>query len=129
MWGSNADLKAACAIRINKQSPDIAGGVNVGHDDLDVGAGDQNSGIRVMRPRTLPSDTLDVDTSGKELIDVRKNGDFQRLRPDGKTQVTIEYVPQVVDEIIEVVRLIPQERVHAPWSRLSTSPYHRSSEK
>ena len=29
--------------------------------------------------------------------------------PDGKTQVTIEYVPQVVDEIIEVVRLIPQE--------------------
>ena len=35
-------LKAASAIRINKQSPDIAGGVNVGNDDLDVGAGDQD---------------------------------------------------------------------------------------
>ena len=42
-WRSDADLKAASAIRINKQSPDIAGGVNVGHDDLDVGAGDQDT--------------------------------------------------------------------------------------
>ena len=40
-WRSDADLKAASAIRINKQSPDIAGGVNVGHDNLDVGVGDQ----------------------------------------------------------------------------------------
>ena len=46
-----------------------------------------------------------------ELTDVRKNGDLRWLRPDGKTQVAIEYVPKVVDEIIEVVRLIPQERV------------------
>ena len=36
---------------------------------------------------------------------------FGGLRPDGKTEVTIGCVPQVVDEIIEVVRLIPQERV------------------
>ena len=45
------------------------------------------------------------------MTDARKNGDLRWLRPDGKTQVTIECVPQVVDEIIEVVRLIPQERV------------------
>ena len=45
------------------------------------------------------------------MTDVRKNGDLRRLRPDGKTEVTIGCVPQVVDEIIEVVRLIPQERV------------------
>ena len=38
-----ADLKAASVIRVNKQSPDIAGGVNLGHDDHDVGAGDQDS--------------------------------------------------------------------------------------
>ena len=35
---------------------------------------------------------------------------FGGLRSDGKTQVTIGCVPQVVDEIVEVVRLIPQER-------------------
>ena len=45
------------------------------------------------------------------MTDVRKNGDLRWLRPDGKTQVTIQYVPKIVDEIIEVVRLIPQERV------------------
>ena len=45
------------------------------------------------------------------MTDVRKNGDLPWLRPDGETQVTIEYVPNVVHEIIEVVRLIPQERV------------------
>ena len=46
--------------------------------------------------------------------DVRKNGDgdLRWFRPKGKAQVTIEYVPQVADEIIEVVRLIPQESVH-----------------
>ena len=44
---SDADLKAASAIRINKQSLDIAGGVNVGNDDLDVGAGDQDTTFQV----------------------------------------------------------------------------------
>ena len=50
-------------------------------------------------------------TSGKKLIDARKNGDLRWLRPDGKTQVTIEYVPRIMEEIVEVVRLILQERV------------------
>ena len=57
---------------------------------------------------------MSLRTSGKKLTDQRKNGDgdLRWLRPNGKTQVTIEYVPQVADEIIEVVRLIPQESVH-----------------
>ena len=57
---------------------------------------------------------MSLRTSGKKLTDVRKNGDgdLRWLRPNGKTQVTIEHVPQVADEIIEVVRLIPQESVH-----------------
>ena len=45
-------------------------------------------------------------------------------------QVTNESVPQVVDEIVDVVRLIPQERVcQRTWSRLSMSPNHRSWKK
>ena len=41
----------------------------------------------------------------------RKSGDLWWLRPDGEAQVTIEYVPQVMAEIVEVMRLISQERV------------------
>ena len=44
------------------------------------------------------------------MADVRKNGGLRWFRPDGETQA-IEYVPQVVDEIIEVLRVIPHERV------------------
>merc|ERR1712113_1034934 len=36
-----SDKSCEVIVRINKQSPDIAGGVHVGKDDLDVGAGDQ----------------------------------------------------------------------------------------
>ena len=42
----------------------------------------------------------------------RKSGNLEWLRPDGEAQVTIEYVPQVMAEIVEIVRLTPQERVH-----------------
>ena len=45
------------------------------------------------------------------MTDVHKNDDLLWLRPDGETQVMIEYVPQVMEEIGEVVRSIPQERV------------------
>ena len=41
----------------------------------------------------------------------RKSDDLRWLRPDAETRVTIEYVPQVMAEIVEVVRLVPQERV------------------
>ena len=45
------------------------------------------------------------------MIEVHKNGDLWWLRSDGKTQVTIEHVQQDMTEIVEVVRLILQERV------------------
>ena len=45
------------------------------------------------------------------MTDVRKNSDLRWFRPDGETQVTIEFVPQVMEEIADVVRSIPQERV------------------
>merc|ERR1712139_409549 len=98
-----SDKTCEVIVRINKQSPDIAGGVHVGKDDLDVGAGDQ--GIMFGYASDETEDCMPLTHSmatrlGKKLTDVRKNGDLWWLRPDGKTQVTIEYL-QKADESVE----------------------------
>merc|ERR1711972_906726 len=90
-------------VRINKQSPDIAGGVHVGKDDMDVGAGDQ--GIMFGYATDETKDNMPLTHSmatrlGKTLTDVRKSGECWWLRPDGKTQVTIEYL-QKADGSVE----------------------------
>merc|ERR1711981_1143146 len=89
-----SDKTCEVIVRINKQSPDIAGGVHVGKDDLDVGAGDQ--GIMFGYASDETEDCMPLTHSmatrlGKKLTDVRKNGKLWWLRPDGKTQVTSEY--------------------------------------
>merc|ERR1712118_32324 len=80
---------------INKQSPDIACGVHVGKEDLDVGAGDQGIMFGYASDETevcMPLTHLLATLLGKKLTDVRKSGHLWWLRPDGKTQVTIEYL-------------------------------------
>merc|ERR1712096_556706 len=81
-------------VKINKQSPDIAGGVHVGKEDLDVGAGDQGIMFGYASDETedcMPLTILMATRLGKTLTDVRKSGHLWWLRPDGETQVTIEY--------------------------------------
>jgi S-adenosylmethionine synthetase len=81
-------------VRINKQSPDIAGGVHVGKSDLDVGAGDQGIMFGYASDETencMPLTHMMATQLGKTLTDVRKDGTLWWLRPDGKTQVTIKY--------------------------------------
>jgi len=89
-----SDKTCEVLVRINKQSPDIAGGVHVGKEDLDVGAGDQ--GIMFGYASDETEDAMPLTHSmatrlGKTLTDVRKSGELWWLRPDGKTQVTIQY--------------------------------------
>merc|ERR1712194_544368 len=69
----------------------IAGGVHVGRDEMDMGAGDQ--GIMFGYASDETEDCMPLTYSiatrlGKKLTDVRKSGDLWWLRPDGKTQVT-----------------------------------------
>merc|ERR1712227_68102 len=90
-----SDKTCEVIVRINKQSPDIAGGVHVGKDDMDLGAGDQGIMFGYASDETedaMPLTHSMATSLGYKLTEVRKNGKLWWLRPDGKTQVTIEYL-------------------------------------
>ncbi|MDD2467746.1 MAG: methionine adenosyltransferase [Desulfobulbus sp.] len=99
----------SCAVltSIDKQSSDIALGVDEGSGmDLDQGAGDQGLmfGYACDETRVLmPMPITYAHRLTKQQADVRKSGKLSWLRPDAKSQVTIQYVDNVAKRIEAVV--------------------------
>ena len=133
-FGTFAYDKCKIIVAIHTQSPDIAMGVNAslekktegGDEENQLGAGDQGMmfGYACRETKELMPLTLSLSHRlAKRLTDVRKDGTLPYLRPDGKTQVTVEYVDGVAKRVDTVVvstqhdAVVSQEQIRADMKK------------
>ena len=109
---------------LNKQSPDIAQGVDTG------GAGDQGMmfGFATNEtPELMPTPISLAHRLAEKLSEVRKNGTMAYLRPDGKSQVTVEYNAEGKPVRVDAVVISTQHAEFSdrdPGSKLTNDQLH-----
>ena len=106
-----------CAVLVayDKQSPDIARGVDKAHDDdLDQGAGDQGLMFGYAcdeTPELMPAPIHLAHRLVERQADLRRDGRLPWLRPDAKSQVTLRYVdgrPVAIDTVVLSTQHAPE---------------------